>query len=152
MACESCLMRLSVPNSCTNKTIDVEDVTAAVNCSEAVDSKVVVAGAIKVLQRSIVQFCNACLYLTSDHRLQSSFAHEMWVHRSNTDNNDGSTSSSSSSSCRLMVCYTIYNDHAFNDATRAVYLTTTGHVKDSHISSILHQLHDLYSMSLINMR
>jgi hypothetical protein len=146
MACESCLMRLSIP------TIDVEDVTTVVNSLELVDSKVVVVVAvIKVLHRSIVQFCNACLYLTSDHRLQTSFAHEMWVHRSNMDNNEGS-SSSSSSSCQLLACYTIYRDHAFNDATRAVYLSTTGHVKDSHITSILQHLHDLYSTSLINMR
>jgi hypothetical protein len=144
MACESCLMRLSVP------TIDVEDFTTVVNSLELVDRKVEVVAVIKVLQRSIVQFCNACLYLTSDHRLHTSFAHEMWVHRSNIDNNEGS--SSASSSCRLLSCYTIYKDHAFNDATRAVHLSTAGHVKDSHISSILQQLHDLYSTYLINMR
>lgn len=144
MACESCLMRLSIP------TINVEDITTVVNSLKLVDSKVVVVAVINVLHRSIVQFCNACLYLTSDHRLQTSFAHEMWVHRSNSDNNEGS--SSASSTCRLLACYTIYKDHAFNDATRAVHLSTTGHVKDSHISSILQQLHDLYLTSLINMR
>jgi len=140
MACESCLMRLS--SSPYTKTIHIEeDVTDIVK--GGIDATVVAT--IKMLQRSIVQFCNTCLYSTSDHRLHSSFAHELWLHRSNTaDKNESG----------LLECYTIYNDHAFNDATRALhnYRTATGHAKERHISSILDSLHDLYTISLLNMR